>query len=315
MTFRRMGVFIVFGVAILSLSVAYSQHGHGAAPPQGAHGGGGAMAAPPPDEVSVPEKGALLPMLDFDGRTLVEVKINGKGPYRFVLGTTATLTLIDSDLQKELGLSAAEGVTGAPTGGGSAPTIVTIQQIRMGDISINGFLGAVLPLSNLWSGGGANPPRGILSAALFSGYLLTYDYPKKRISIIKGELPKDDSLSTFSYSENRPTVPLRIGGRALRVQVDTGTDTGLMLANKFAQEVPLAAPPQDAGKTRTTAGEFPVTKAKASSPIELGKFKLDSSEVSFSDARGQVSGTLGSGVLRSFVVTIDAWNHLVKFAQ
>jgi len=315
MTFRWRGVFIFVLAASFVSVAAYTQHGQGAAPPQGAHGGGGGpMAAPPPDEVSVPDKGVTVPMLDFEGRTVVEVKINGKGPYRFLLGTTANLTLIDTALQKELGLPVAEAMA-APSGGGAAPTIVTINDLRMGEASVMGFMGAVLPLSGLW-GGGPNAPRGIVSASLFSGYLLTCDYLKNHINIIKGELPKDDSISTFSYSESRPTVPVRIGGKSLRVQLDTGTGAGLLLANKFAQELPLAGPPTDAGKTRTTQGEFPVSKATSSGPIELGKFKLHSSEVSFSDARGpQVTGSLGSGMLRTFVVTIDVWNHLVRFAQ
>ncbi len=310
MAFRRTGVFTGISATVLGLLVAYGQHGGPG--PQGGHGGG-AMAAPPPEEVVVPDKGVTLPMLDFDGRAVVEVKINGKGPYRFILGTTANLTLIDSGLQKELGLPLAEGVMAGPSGG-NAPTIVTVGELRMGDVAVRGFMGAVMPVASVWSTGGPNPPRGIVSANLFSGYLLTYDYPKKRVSIQKGELPKDDSITTFSYSESRPTVPLRIGGKTIRVQMDTGSGAGLMLASKFEKEVPLAAPPQGAGKTRTTTGEFPVTKGTLSAPIELGKYKLGP-EVSFSDSRGQVSGTVGNSILRDFVVTIDIWNHLVRLAQ
>jgi len=315
MAFRRTGVFVFAVVVTVFLAGAYGQHGQGG-PPQGGHGGGGGpMAPPPPDEVLIPDKGASLPMMEFDGRAVVDVKINGKGPYRFVLGTTANLTLIDSGLQKELNLPQAEGVAAGPSGG-NAPIIVTVEELRMGDATVRGFMGAVMPIAGLWTSGGPNPPRGIVSVNLFSGYLLTYDYPRKQFAIQKGELPKDDSVTTFSYSESRPTVPLRIAGKTIRVQMDTGSGAGLMLANKFEKEVPLAAPPQDAGKTRTTAGEFPVTKAAANGPIELGKYKLNLPEVSFSDARGgQVSGTVGNSVLRNFVVTLDVWNHLVRFAQ
>src|SRR4051794_5882279 len=54
--------------------------------------------------IEVPAKGAAVPMLDIGGRPVVEVKINGKGPFPFILDTGATDTVIDSDLNEELSL-------------------------------------------------------------------------------------------------------------------------------------------------------------------------------------------------------------------
>ena len=48
-------------------------------------------------------------MQDMGGRPVVDLKINGKGPYRFVLDTGATATVIGEELSRELSLPAACG--------------------------------------------------------------------------------------------------------------------------------------------------------------------------------------------------------------
>ena len=47
--------------------------------------------------------GASVPMLDVGGRPMVEINIDGKGPFPFILDTGATATVIDTGLAAELG--------------------------------------------------------------------------------------------------------------------------------------------------------------------------------------------------------------------
>ena len=162
--------------------------------------------------------------------------------------------------------------------------------------------------------------RGILSASSFPGYLLTYDYPGKRISIKKGALENADSQSSFQYTEDQvlPTVPVRIAGHDTQVHLDTGSGFGLTLPAKFLTELPLTSQPKEAGRVRTGGGEFPVSIARVDGTIELGKYKLDLHEVRFSDARPgpePAAGTIGYDVLRHFVVTLDSKNRRVRIDQ
>ena len=53
--------------------------------------------------IEVPSHGASMPMLDIGGRPMVEVRINGRGPYPFIFDTGATTSVIDSGLCAELG--------------------------------------------------------------------------------------------------------------------------------------------------------------------------------------------------------------------
>jgi aspartyl protease len=252
-------------------------------------------------------------MIDFGRRAVIDAKINGQGPYRFVLGTAATITILDSALQKELALPVAEGIRAVPVGG-QAPRFVTVQELRIGGAVLRDFDVAVLPLKNFEEGPGM--PRGILSPTLFQGCLLTLHYPQGRVAFEKGKLDAADAQSIFEYAGIRPTVPVRIGDRELQVRLDSGSGYGLMLPTRYLKELQFASSAKEVGKTRTVAGDFPVLKARASAPVQLGRFTLDVPEVYFSDAgQGPPEGTLGYEVLRNFVLTLDCRNHRIRIAQ
>lgn len=273
---------------------------------------------PAPANIEVPQDGVTVPMQDMGGRPVVELKINGKGPYRFILDTGAATTVVSDELSRELSLSAPAGMQVAAVGGGTPPAIVVIHDARIGGAMLEGMIAAVIPLGGLLKG--ENAPRGVLSAASFPGYLLTYDYPGKWISIKKGALQSADSKSIFQYREEQvlPTVPVRIAGHDTEVHLDTGSGFGLMLPEKFLTELPLASQPKEASRVHTHAGEFPVSIARVDGTIELGKYKLDSDEVRFSDARpgpGPATGNIGYEVLRHFVVTLDSKNRRIRLEQ
>jgi hypothetical protein len=273
---------------------------------------------PVPASIKIPRDGVTVPMQDMGGRPVVELKINGKGPYRFVLDTGAVTTVVSDELSRELSLSAAAGMQAAAAGGGTPPTIFVIHEIRIGDAVLEDVIAAVMPLGGLLRG--ENAPRGVLSAANFPGYLLTYDYPGKRISVKKGAIESADSRSTFQYRADQvlPTVPLRIAGHDTEVHLDTGSGFGLTLPMKFLAELPLASEPKEAARVRTGGGEFPVSIARVDGTIELGKYKLDMDEVRFSDARpgpAPATGNIGYEVLRHFVITIDSKNRCIRLEQ
>ena len=304
---RLKSALLMLPLVALAPAAAHAQH----------HG-----PAPAPREVVVPEAGTTLPMGDAGGRPTVDVMIDGKGPYRFIVDTGAHISVIDTALNDELALPAAPGVRGAAPGGGPAPAIVTIAELKVGDTVLRGMIGAVMPLSTLLQKLNleSEAPRGVLSASSFPGYLVRFDYPSRRISIARGALAEDDSKTVFAYTteEPLPTVPIRVAGKEARVHLDTGSGYGLSLPTSFLKEIPLATEPKDVREAKTLMGNFPVTSAQVKGPVELGKHTLDLTDVEFSDIGPKVGlpvGNIGYKILKGFVVTLDSKNRLIQVAR
>lgn len=259
----------------------------------------------------VPAAGATLPMLDIGGRPMVDVLINGKGPFPFILDTGATFTAIDGALARELALPAGAEIGGEGT--------VRIDEVRIGDAVVHGFVAG--SIGGMLGGlGGARPPRGVLSAAAFPGYLVVLDYPNRRVTITPGALPAADGRRVFEYhvDEPLPVIPVRIAGHEYRIHLDSGSPSGVMLPMKYASELPLAAPPVTIGQARTVAGTFPVQAATVNGAVEIGEYAVDVKEIRFSDLRPGAEpgiGNVGAQVLRGFVVTFDAKNRRVRFER
>jgi len=260
-----------------------------------------------PAGLEVPEGGVTLPMHQLGGRPLVEVTIHGKGPYRFLLDTAASCSVIDPALQKELALPA--GSVEASTPSGASVPLVTVDELRMGAVRLSGLAAVVMPVAQLFP---AEPrPQGVLTALAFPGHLVTFDYPGAKIVLAKGELPAGDPGHTFAC-DGLPQVPIEIAGQEVRVDLDTGADLGLTLPRRYLATLPLASTPVPSGKTRTPTAEAALVAAKVQGPIKLGAHTLDLDAVRFGDVK---PGTVGYAALRGFVVTLDSKNRRVRLVR
>jgi Aspartyl protease len=262
----------------------------------------------PATRIEVPKGGVTVPMLDIGGRPVVEVYVNGKGPYRFIFDTGASATVISTELINDLGLSSAAGMS----------FFIRVDELRVAGARINGLSAA--RISMLGGLGGDNPPKGVLSASAFPGSLVRLDYPGRQVHIEEGQLPPADNRRIFEYDRDQtlPVVPIRIAGRETHVHLDSGSPFGLMLPNHFLKELKLTAEPVALRRARTNAGDFAVTGAGVDGAIELGDYTLDIPQVRFSDLRPGPEpgiGNIGYEVLRRFVVTLDSKNRRIGLVR
>lgn len=247
------------------------------------------------------------------------VTLNGRGPFPFILDTGASITVVDSALQAELKLPAAAGVRAAPASGHAAPVVVTIETLNVGGAKLEGVTAATFSLKRMFSG--ANAPRGVLNASSFPGHLLTFDYPRRTITLRKGTLDAADERTVFAYppDDALPTVPLRIGGFATRVHLDTGSGYGVMLPNRHVPSVPLAGVLKPTGgRAHTHSGESAIQAAATEARVRIGDLTLAAKEVWFSDIRAGAAepiGNVGYEVLKDYAVTLDAKNRRIRLAH
>jgi len=266
----------------------------------------------PPLEINVPAGGIRLPMVSERGISLVEGRLNGKGPYRFYCDTGAAMAVVDAALAKKLEFDVV-GKAAIMSGGDDpakkpiAGKLVRIEQLELGAAKLGSVTLASMDLSHL---GKQGSPVGVLSAALLPGYLVTWDYPKKEVRIHAGELPAADNKTVFNYLPGHPIpgLKIKVGDQSLDAHLDSGSDAGLLLPLKLAKSLPLYGEPVDTGKkAKSVRGAFPVYRGKLKGTCRFGEFSLTDPTVDFSDVVR--NGNLGSGVLEGFTLTLDFKNR------
>jgi hypothetical protein len=250
-----------------------------------------------------------VPMESWQGRSVVQVLIDGRGPFPFVLDTGAGGTVIAKALADSLRLPLeGEAQVGSPLGGKPLPAkIVHVDHLAIGkSLGLSFSCVAVdMPLPG--------PQRcwGVLSANQLPGLLVTWDFAHRRIVLRRGSLPAPDGRQVFSYeADPLPTVPIEIAGRRLRVHVDTGSAGGLMLPDALRDSLPLAGPPVEGRKARTVDREVRVFDAKLSGKVVLVGREFTDPEVELNPAARV--GNVGSRMLRNFEVTLDARQRLIR---
>ncbi|HKI02882.1 MAG TPA: retropepsin-like aspartic protease [Thermoanaerobaculia bacterium] len=247
---------------------------------------------------------------------LLEVRIDGKGPFRFALDTGAAGGgRISSALTKTLGLKVVgQAMAGDPTGKNRQ----TIEIVEAGSLAVGGatFSGVQLGVRDFPSAPGQEKPGfdGILGIGLFEEHLLTLDYPGQRVRIEKGELPAADGREVVDFQNPRgiPVVRLKVGDLELDADVDSGNQRGeLVLPASYLGKVPLAKDPVVVGRGRTVSNEFEIKQAPLKGAVRLGGQAVEGPLVDF--VEGFPHANLGHAFLRRFAVTIDQKNHRIRF--
>src|SRR4051812_25161617 len=281
---------LILGVIALSLvfaSLATPQH---------------APVQPSPDDVIVPANGDWAPMLDFGGRPVVPVMINGKGPYKFIFDTGASVNVVDTSVAAELSLD----------------SNAKIQEVRLGNVRIRNVQAFVNPISQMLGSG--DVPRGVLSASSFPGNLVIFDFPAKRVVFRNGTLPSPDNKTVFNYDPaDLPSIPVNVAGREVTVHLDTGAPYALALPTKYMKELPLSGPAVQKGSAKTHAGSLPIYLAPLDGTISIGSFKLSTRELRFTDVvpfgGSEPRGQLGTEALRDFILALDSLNHRLELKR
>ena len=188
--------------------------------------------------------------LDRIGRVMTHVKVNGKGPFRFVIDTGASRSTLSPHLARALDLQRTagrnvmlNGVTGA-----AEVTTVAVDSIEIGALK---FEKQELPVIFTSIMGNAD---GILGVAGFQNQRIDVDFKRDRVSVLEsnGRRPHY-SLVTARASRNDNglmIVDVRVGRRIrAKAVIDTGAERSLgnlalqnaMNKNRHKKREPVSA--------------------------------------------------------------------------
>lgn len=264
-----------------------------------------AHAQPAPPVVEMPHGGVSVPIVALTPLPIIEVRVNGRGPFRFAIDTGARgHARADVSLVKALGL---EGQGSATAGDGAGRTaqmaVVTLDSINVGGAIFRN----VTALSRDYN---VNRPasehiQGILAFDLFTDYLLTLDFPARRLSIATGSLPDSDGRTVVAYETFRNTmaVPVTVGTRTFQAHLDTGSAGGFTLPLSAAETLPLTSPIATTGRAQLVASQVTISQATTSAPVLFAGWPVRVSALEFWDLYEHAN--VGSPVLAQFAITID----------
>lgn len=166
--------------------------------------------------------------LDRIGRVMTHVKVNGKGPFRFVIDTGASRSTLAPHLARALGLQASvgrnvmlNGVTGA-----AEVSTVAVDSIEIGALK---FVDQNLPVIFTSIMGNAD---GILGVAGFHDQRIDVDFKRDRVSVLEsnGRRPHYSMVTARATRNTNGLMILDIRvGRRIRAKavIDTGAERTL----------------------------------------------------------------------------------------
>ena len=141
---------------------------------------------------------------------------------------------------------------------------------------------------------------GILGFPAFRDVLLTLDYPAEEMRVASGRLPRPDGREIFSVTgSKRPHLNVEVGGRRLRLLVDSGSAGRFQL--KPTDTTVWSVAPRPVGASVLFASVVVKEGGRLGSAIQFGPLRFEEPVVAI------WSGTRLAGwhVLRHFVLTFD----------
>jgi hypothetical protein len=263
------------------------------------------QAALAPPRFALARDTVIVPMRLEDGRILLDVRINGRGPFSFILDSGAQGHVITSDLASELALPTGPAMrAGSPGGQGLEGHVVTLDTLQIGGLTVLEAHGAAL--AGLPFPPGPAAPRGVLSPYRLGDLLVTLDYPHARVIFRRGSLPEPDGREVFGWdaAERLPVVTLSVAGQKLRAHLDSGAQSAISLPTSFEKDLPLSTPVAEIARARLVDRELVIQGAKLAGTVTLGRYTLENPDLAFVDV-AEGMGNVGPPVLRQLAITLD----------
>ncbi|CAN5454931.1 hypothetical protein BH10PLA2_BH10PLA2_13100 [soil metagenome] len=177
----------------------------------------------------------------------VQIKVNGKGPYRVIFDTGAPISLLSSKVAKESGLAKGGGNSLFSLGslfGGVEPT--KAKTLQVGDLEAKNVPVIIMDhptvevLASI-----LGPIEGIVGFPFFARYRMTLDYQTKELTFVpNGYEPKDvlemmmNSVMGQSAPEPRRLSPSGLWG--IKIAKDASDEQAGVRVTEVAKDGPAA---------------------------------------------------------------------------
>ena len=295
-------------VAVLVSSVA--------AAPRTTRGNTPRSEAAAPEHTGIAAGDTIRVPLDLGmGQPVVDVWLNGRGPFRMFLDTGAGTTVIDLSLADELKLPR----TGKTRiGDPSDPQAleadrVRIDSLRIGGATFAGVSGVTFDRSKIRPG--PDMPRGVVGFPVFHDVLEAFDFPNATLRLTRGHLPPVDGRHVLAYTDTDgvPLISVDVGGAKIPAHLDTGSPGFVSIPEKDSSLVRFAGPLVEVGRGRTVNGPVSFRGATLDGNLTIGDVVFERPLVMLNDRLPDAN--VGTRALRDCVVTLEPAARRVSFER
>src|SRR3569833_304472 len=241
----------------------------------------------------------VTPIELINDKPYVAVMVNGRGPYRFLIDTgTGTQALISPELVQELGIPrVGHARLTDPSGQGEHRSdVVWVDSIKIGDVEFEEVQAVEHRLFRE-----EQNCKGVLGFPLFEDYLLTLDYPGRRMILSSGILREraGESVVPFRIADGVPIAKIDIEGLSVDAQIDSGGN-GLSLPDAVAERMRFQSAPVQYGIAESLTTRFLLRAARLQPDVRLGGFVFRKAFVEIISAFPLVN--IGSTALKTFTI-------------
>jgi hypothetical protein len=257
---------------------------------------------------------ATVPFRLLNNHIYVEARVNGKGPYTFIVDTGGH-TLLSPRVVHEVGLKSVGAATTSGAGEGTETSgFAQVDEIAIGPVKMRDQMGFTTEIYKPAIEGIA--VDGMVGFELFRRLAVVIDYGQQTMTFSDFAHFDPKGLGTpvpFVFYDHLPSVKGKIDDLPARFDIDTGSRVEVDITSPFVAEKNLRA--------RFAKGVSAVTGWGVGGPsrsyvvrmpsLTLGAVRVDNPTAGLSEAKGgsisdpNYEGNIGSGFLKRFVTSFD----------
>ena len=269
-----------------------------------------------------------IPFEYYRNEIILQVKVNGKGPFNMMLDTGTDPNAIDLVTAKQLGLKLKP--LGKPaTGGGTEvnlPYGTELSAVEVGGLTAKDLEAVAINLSKVSDRLG-KPLHGVLGHGLLHGRIVQIDYAKRVVRfysaspISKAANTPARTVMSFRYVDNVLIDDVSINGKKVVGNLDTGSNGGFSLTPEAVALLGLEEEVSRA-KVTTDVGYNGVAENREGKVgnVTVGGISVDAPAATFF---GKGTGhdkkpwgiNIGNVFLKDFILTIDYRKKLVMLER
>ena len=269
-----------------------------------------------------------IPFDFYRNEIILQVKVNGKGPFNMMLDTGTDPSAVDLKTARDIGLKLHPlGKSGS--GGGTDVNLTYYTEmpvVEVGSFAVKDVETLAIDLSKISERLG-KPLHGVLGHSVLSGRIVQIDYPNHVVRFYSQPLfaktantPKRSVLS-FRYADNVLLDDVLVNGKKMVGNLDTGSSGTFNLTPAAVGYLGLEEEFNQA-LVSTDVGYNGVSQNRAGkvNNVTVGGITVDAPAVIFF-AKGAGRDkkpwgiNIGNGFLKDFVLTIDYRNKLIMLEK